>query len=167
MKSLTVLAVVLSLAAAGVQPAWAQESGIGLGTRAPVVTVNDLEGKPVDLGQYVGKKPVFLEFWATWCELCEELLPRVRAAQAAYGSQVEFIGVNVTVNQSPERVRKYLETHKPGFRTLYDDQGASIRAYQVPATSYVVIVDRSGTVVYTGSGGTQNFDAVLRRITQD
>ena len=54
-----------------------------LGTRAPAVVVQDLDGKPVDLGQYIGKKPVLLEFWATWCEICEALLPTVRAAQAA------------------------------------------------------------------------------------
>jgi thiol-disulfide isomerase/thioredoxin len=145
----------------------AQEAGIAVGSKAPAVTIPDLDGKPVDLGQYIGRKPLFLEFWATWCELCEELLPRVRAAQAAYGDRVEFLGVNVTVNQSRDRVRRYLEQHKPGFRTLYDEEGTSIRAYQAPATSYVVIVDRSGKVAYTGSGGAQEFDAVLRRITQD
>ena len=145
----------------------AQESGIAVGSRAPVVRVNDLEGKPVDLGQYIGKKPVFLEFWATWCTNCAELLPKVRAAESTYGSKVEFIGVNVTVNQSPARVRKYLETHKPGYRVLYDNEGTSTRAYRVPATSYVVIVDRSGRVAYTGTGGTQEFDGVLRRVTQD
>jgi thiol-disulfide isomerase/thioredoxin len=145
----------------------AQEAGIAVGSKAPAVTIPDLDGKPVDLGQYIGRKPLFLEFWATWCELCEELLPRVRAAQAAYGDRVEFLGVNVTVNQSRDRVRRYLEQHKPGFRTLYDEEGTSIRAYEAPATSYVVIVDRSGKVAYTGSGGAQEFDAVLRRITQD
>jgi len=155
------------LMTAGLPPLVAQESGIAVGTRAPRVKVNDLDGKPVDLGQYLGKRPLFLEFWATWCELCEELLPRVRAAQAAYGANVEFIGVNVTVNQSPDRVRKYLAKHQPAFRTLYDDQGTSIRAYQVPATSYVVIVDKSGKVAYTGTGGTQEFDGVLRSITQN
>jgi thiol-disulfide isomerase/thioredoxin len=148
-------------------PARAQESGIPVGAKAPAVVVNDLDGKPVDLGRYIGKQPLFLEFWATWCELCEELLPRVRAAQAAYGSKVAFIGVNVTVNQSPERVRRYLETHKPPFLTLYDDQGTSIRAYQVPTTSYVVIVDRAGRVAYTGTGGTQDLDGVLRKVTQN
>jgi thiol-disulfide isomerase/thioredoxin len=148
-------------------PLRAQESGIAVGADAPVVTVPDLDGKAVDLGQYIGKKPVFLEFWATWCELCEELLPRVRAARAAYGDQVEFIGVNVTINQSRDRVRRYLEKHRPPFRTLYDEEGTSTRAYEAPATSYVVIVDRSGKIAYTGSGGTQEFDGVLRRITQN
>ena len=158
------MAVLMTL---GSRALGAQESGIAVGTRAPAVVVHDLDGKPVDLGQYIGKKPVFLEFWATWCTNCEELLPRVRTAQAAYGSKVEFIGVNVTVNQTPARVRRYLETHRPPYRTLYDDQGTSTRAYQVPATSYVVIVDRAGKVAYTGSGGTQEFDGVLRRVTQD
>jgi thiol-disulfide isomerase/thioredoxin len=145
----------------------AQESGIAVGARAPAVVVHDLDGRSVDLGQYIGKKPVFLEFWATWCTNCEELLPSVKAAHAAYGAKVEFIGVNVTVNQSPERVRRYLETHKPPYRTLYDDQGTSTRAYQVPATSYIVIVDRAGNIAYTGIGGTQEFDGALRRVTKD
>jgi thiol-disulfide isomerase/thioredoxin len=160
-----VVALLLALPAAPLSLA-GQESGIDVGARAPAVRINDLDGRPVDLGQYIGKKPIFLEFWATWCELCEELLPRVRAAQTAYGADVEFIGVNVTVNQSRERVRRYVETHKPPFRTLYDDEGASIRAYQVPATSYVVIVDRSGKVAYTGSGGSQDLDGVLSRVTR-
>lgn len=151
----------------GIRPLRAQESGIAVGADAPAVTVRDLDGKAVDLGQYIGKKPVFLEFWATWCELCEQLLPRVRAAKAAYGDKVEFLGVNVTVNQSRDRVRRYLEKHQPPFRTLYDEEGTSTRAYEAPATSYVVIVDRKGKIAYTGSGGTQDFDGVLRRVTQN
>jgi thiol-disulfide isomerase/thioredoxin len=163
--SLRISLAALFLAALCAAPLAGQESGISVGSRAPAVAVKDLDGRLVDLGQYIGKKPLFLEFWATWCELCEELLPRVRAAQAAYGSQVEFFGINVTVNQTPKRVRRYLEEHKPTFRTLYDDEGASIRAYQVPATSYVVIVDRNGKVAYTGSGGTQELDPPLKRVT--
>jgi len=167
MRKTLVAAGLLLAPVLGTAPLRAQESGIAVGANAPVVTVRDLDGKAVDLGQYIGKKPVFLEFWATWCELCEELLPRVRAAKAAYGDQVEFLGVNVTINQSRDRVRQYLEQHQPPFRTLYDEEGTSTRAYEAPATSYVVIVDRSGKIAYTGSGGTQEFDAVLRRITQN
>ena len=163
----TLVAALLLIPVLGTSSLRAQESGIAVGSDAPVVTVPDLDGKAVDLGQYIGKKPIFLEFWATWCELCEELLPRVRAARAAYGDQVEFFGVNVTINQSRDRVRRYLEKHQPPFRTLYDEEGTSTRAYEAPATSYVVIVDRSGKIAYTGSGGTQEFDGVLRRITQN
>jgi thiol-disulfide isomerase/thioredoxin len=142
----------------------AQEDGLAVGSRAPSVVVHDLDGKPVNIGQYIGKKPVLLEFWATWCELCEQLLPRVRQAHARYGDQVEFFGVNVTINQNPARVRRWVESNNPPFHTLYDDQGTSTRAYAAPTTSYVVIVDRSGRVAYTGTGGTQDLSAELGKM---
>jgi thiol-disulfide isomerase/thioredoxin len=143
-----------------------QDTPLKVGDRAPRVVVHDLAGDPVDLGRYIGAKPTLLEFWATWCESCQELLPRIRAAQKAYGSKVEFIGINVAVNQTPAGVRQYLELHEPGFRALYDDEGTSTRAYRVPATSYVVVIDRSGTVAYTGIGGGQSLDRVLRQVSE-
>lgn len=144
-------------------PLRAQDTGLDVGTRAPVVSVHDLDGKLVDLGQWLGKKPVLLEFWATWCTNCEALLPRFVEAHKRLGDKVEFIGINVTVNQTPERVRRYLEQHQVPFRILYDDKGTSTRAYDAPATSYVVIVDKAGKVTYTGVGADQQFEAALAR----
>ena len=155
------------LAGAGlaiVAPLVAQESGIAVGKKAPAVVVHDLEGKPVDIGSYIGKKPILLEFWATWCERCEELLPRVRAAHAEYGDRVEFFGVNVAVNQTPDRVKRWVAANTPPFTPLYDDEGTSTRAYEAPTTSFVVVVDRAGKVAYTGTGGTQDISGVLRTV---
>jgi len=158
------LLVALSLLAPAA--AQAQDEGIPVGTPAPVVVVNDLEGRPVDLGTFIGRKALLLEFWATWCNVCDELLPRVRAAQQAYGDRVEFFGVNVTVNQTRERVKRWVEQHAPPYRTLYDDTGASTRAYLAPVTSYVVIVDRTGKVAYTGTGADQDLMEALRKVVQ-
>jgi peroxiredoxin len=142
----------------------AQETGLAVGSRAPAVAVHDLDGKAVDLAEYLGKQPLFLEWWATWCEQCDALLPRVRAARAELGDRVQFLGINVAVNQSPERVKRYIESNDVPFRTLYDDEGASTRAYAAPTTSYVVIVDRAGRVAYTGTGGDQDFIGALRQV---
>jgi cytochrome c biogenesis protein CcmG/thiol:disulfide interchange protein DsbE len=143
----------------------AQESGLALGTRAPAVVVQDLDGAPVDLAQYIGARPVLLEFWATWCEVCQALLPSVRAARQEFGDRVEFFGVNVTVNQTRERVRKYIAAERPPFRTLYDEDGVSTRAYEAPTTSYIVIIDRRGKVAYTGTGASQDLATALRAVT--
>jgi thiol-disulfide isomerase/thioredoxin len=143
----------------------AQEAELQVGDLAPLVVVHDLDGKPVDLSRYIGRKPLLLEFWATWCESCQELLPQMRAAQQKYGSAVEFIGINVAVNQTPTAVRQYIQANDFGFRVLYDDEGTSTRAYRVPATSYVLIIDRAGKIAYTGIGGTQSFDRVLQRVS--
>jgi thiol-disulfide isomerase/thioredoxin len=164
LSSLRALAAAVSLVLLLGSQAQAQgDAGIKVGSAAPVLSVNDLDGRPVNLAQWIGKKPVVLEFWATWCENCEALLPRFQQARKQTGDRVEYLGVNVTVNQSPARVRKYLEQHDVPFRVLYDDEGASVRAYQAPATSYVVIVDASGRVAYTGVGADQQFEPALRR----
>ncbi len=159
-----VVAALLGTVLLGTGVAAQGESGIRVGARAPAVRVNDLDGRPVDLGQWIGRKPVLLEFWATWCPNCEELLPRLRAAHQRLGERVEFLGVNVTVNQTPERVRRYLEQHPMPFRVLYDSEGASTRAFEAPATSFVVILDAAGRVVYTGVGSEQRFEAALDRV---
>jgi thiol-disulfide isomerase/thioredoxin len=157
-------AALACLALLSVRQAAGQESGIAVGSRAPVVTVHDLEGTPVDLGRWVGRKPVLLEWWATWCEQCDVLLPRLLAARAELGDAVEFVALNVAVNQSPEKVRRYVAANAVPFVVLYDDQGTSTRAYRAPTTSYVVIVDRRGVVAYTGVGGDQPFLDALRRV---
>jgi len=53
----------------------AQDLGIEVGKRAPAAVVRTLDGKSVDLGAYVGKTPMFIEFWAVWCPNCRHLEP--------------------------------------------------------------------------------------------
>ena len=141
----------------------AQEVGIPLGSKAPAAVVEGTDGKPVNLSRYVGKTPVIIQFWATWCSNCKELEPAMAAAQKKYGARVKFVGVAVGVNQSAERVKLYARKHKLPLDVLYDRTGAAAEAYDVPATSYIVVLDRRGTVVYTGVGGTQNVDAAVRK----
>ncbi|HEX3235941.1 MAG TPA: TlpA disulfide reductase family protein [Gemmatimonadales bacterium] len=155
--------VLLAAGLLAARPAGAQ-TGIAVGDKAPVVTVQDLDGNRVDLGRWIGKKPVFLEFWATWCTNCAELLPTVKAAAARYGAKVEFLGMNVTTNQTLARVRRYRDTEKPPYRPLWDEGKTSLKAYQVPGTSYVVIIDAKGKVIYTGFGGKQDFADALKRV---
>lgn len=143
--------------------AGAQDLGIQIGKRAPAAIVRDLKGKPVNLGAYVGKTPMLIQFWATWCGNCKQLEPAILAAQKKYGARVRFIGVAVSVNQSPERVRLYAAKHKLRHEILYDDEGNATDAYDVPATSYIVVVNKQGKVVYTGVGGDQNIEAALKK----
>ncbi len=35
--------------------------------------------------------------------------------------------------------------------------------YDVPATSYVVVLDRAGKVVYTGVGGKQDLESAIKK----
>ena len=142
----------------------AQETGLAIGTKAPTSTlVETLDGKPFDLGQYVGKTPVLIEFWATWCPNCKQLEPAMEAAAKKYAGKIKFVAVAVSVNQSPERAKLYAEKHALPLEVYFDKKGNAADAYDAAATSYIVVLDKTGTVVYTGLGGTQNIDAAIRK----
>jgi len=157
------LAMVVLSALALAQPLRAQESGIAVGSMAPDARIETLAGQPVDLAQFIGKGPVMIEFWATWCENCKELEPAVLAFQKKYAGRVQFVGVAVSVNQSPELVKRYVEKHGLAGVQLYDRKGTAIDAYEVPATSFVVVINKAGKVVYTGLGGKQDLEAAARK----
>ena len=141
----------------------AQESGIPVGNTAPGAKLETLDGKAAELAQYLGKKPVVMEFWATWCPNCKELEPAMLAAQKKYAGKVQFVGVAVSVNESPELVRRFVEKHGLAGVQFYDRKGTAIDAYDVPATSFVVVINKAGKVVYTGLGGTQDLEAAIRK----
>jgi thiol-disulfide isomerase/thioredoxin len=145
-------------------PAGAQDQiGIAVGATPPPVTLQDLDGNPVDLGQFVHKKPVLVEFWATWCPLCKKLLPRLTAARAQHDTTVAFLIVAVGVGQTPSSIRRHLaEEAMPGL-VLWDGEGKAVRAFDAPGTSYIVALDRTGRVAYTGYGADQDIAAAVEK----
>jgi thiol-disulfide isomerase/thioredoxin len=152
------------LALAAVAPLAAQDAvGIPLGAVPEAVEIEDLAGIPVDLGEVIGRKPVLIEFWATWCPVCAELQPRFEAARAKYGEEVEFIVVAVAVNQTKRSIERHLTRNPMPGRILWDTSGRATRAFLAPTTSYVVVLDAAGRVVYTGVGGDQDLEGAVGR----
>lgn len=165
MKTMATGATALLFATAiSAAPAAAQSGGVSLaiGTQGPDAELETLDGDAVSLLDYAEPgKPTVIEFWATWCEQCEELQPQFDALQAQYGDQVNIVAVAVGVSQSPRRVRRHLEDHDPGYPFLYDARGNAVRAYNAATTSIVVMLDGEGKVAYTGVGTEQELMAAV------
>jgi len=132
--------------------------------RPELPEIEDLDGNPVSLADFAGDKPVLVEFWALWCSDCEKLHPSLAAAHEAYGDRMEFVAVGVGINQNPRRIKRHLDGMDPPVEwpTYYDARGAAARAFLAPTTSYIVILDRSGRVVYANVGPNQNIDGAIR-----
>jgi len=140
------------------------DMGIALGATPPPVTIQDLDGRPVDLSAMIGKKPLLIEFWATWCPLCAALMPRLDSAYTRHKNSVDFVAVAVAVNESPASVKRHLVKQPMPFPFLWDANGGAVRAFQAPSTSYIVLLDAKGKVVYTGVGAEQDIEAALRKV---
>ncbi len=161
MRVFAAVAVALSIAL----PLQAQqdEIGIPLGQVPPAAEVQTLDGQRANLNQFIGRRPVLVEFWATWCPICRALMPRMLDAQRRYGRHMDFVIVGVGVNQSRRSMQRHVEEHPMPFHHFFDATGAAVRSFQAPSTSYIAVLDAQGRVVYTGVGEDQDIDAAVRR----
>lgn len=140
-----------------------EPAGIKVGAKAPGAAVEMLDGTAVDLSRFIGTKPVVMEFWATWCPLCRKLEPQMQALRKQYGDRAHFVSVGVPQNQSPERQQAHITKEGMTGEFVFDRNSAAIGAYKVPHTSYVVVIDATGTVVYTGVGAEQDIGAAMAK----
>jgi thiol-disulfide isomerase/thioredoxin len=157
--SLTLGLLFLAPAAAAAQ----RVIDLDIGSIAPDMSLETLDGRPANLATYLGKTPLFIEVWASWCENCEALAPRILEAKRKYGTQMRFLGVAVSFNQSPQRVKLHQERHGFDLEMLYDRKGESDGVYGVKATSTIIVIDRSGKIVYAGAGADQDIEAAVRK----
>ena len=87
----------------------------------------------------------------------------MQAAREKYADRVTFVSVGVRDNQTAEKQKAYASEKHIGGELVFDRDGKAVAAYKVPHTSYLVVVDAGGKVVYTGVGGDQNVDAAIRK----
>jgi thiol-disulfide isomerase/thioredoxin len=140
------------------------QTGLTVGTAAPDAQVQTMDGKPAQLSRYIAKdRPTLIEFWATWCGNCKALEPQIHAAGKKFAGKVAMVGVAVGVNQSAELVKRFAAKHELPLTVVYDATGDAADKYDVPATSYIVVLDRTGKVVYTGVGAEQDVEAAIRK----
>ncbi|NNM33352.1 MAG: TlpA family protein disulfide reductase, partial [Gemmatimonadetes bacterium] len=114
---------------------------LAIGTEAPDVVLEDLDGNELSLLEVVDGRPALLEFWATWCENCEALQPQLDQIHEAHGDELAVVAVAVAVSQSQRRVRRHVEDHGAGYPYLWDGKGDAVRAYKATTTSVVVLLD--------------------------
>lgn len=119
------------------------------GTRIPDFTLNDIEGKPVSIESFRGRKVVLL-FWASWCPDCRAEVPEIKAMQAAADpSKVAF--VSVSFDRTFEAFKTYVQENYLGGVQLFDPAGkkdsAIGAAYHVKWIPSLYLIDADGTVL--------------------
>lgn len=162
----TLLLLALALPAPG-SALEAQEVAIPLGSPAPDASLESLDGKPVELSTWIGGgKPTVLEFWAAWCSLCKALEPQLAEIHERWSHRVNVLAVAVPVSQTRRRVERHARENEAGYPYLWDKDGEAVRSFRVPGTSVVIILDGFGTVVYTGSGASQDLIGVVEGVLE-
>ncbi|REJ31767.1 MAG: hypothetical protein DIU83_11185 [Bacillota bacterium] len=112
--------------------------------RAPDFAVYDLEGRVVQLSDFRGEKPVFINFWATWCPPCMREMPEMQRLYAARGDEFEILAVNFLEHRP--QVIPWVEEYGLEFPILMDVTGEVSSRYGVWSYPTSVFIDKDGIV---------------------
>jgi thiol-disulfide isomerase/thioredoxin len=117
---------------------------------APTVAPSDTSasastGGPLSLGELAGRV-VLVNFWATWCEPCEEELPAMqRLYQRLPRDRFELVAISI--DEEPEKIGAFVERYALTFPILVDPGKRVATAYQTMGVPESLLVDPEGRVV--------------------
>ncbi len=120
------------------------------GKPAPDVQLKSLDGKMTTLGSFHGK-PVFVEFWATWCIPCVELMPELAKLHAETVDK-GLVWVSIDSDKDSQLAEKFLAREHIALPNYHDLDGSYGKAFHREGIPLGVLVDSSGTIVFDKSG---------------
>jgi peroxiredoxin len=140
------LLVALSLPASAPLSAQEKAGDTLIGKAAPELILKDQSGKDFRLSALKGKV-VLLEFWATWCPDCKEVLPSVQELFTKYTAKGLAV-VLISVDVKTDAVKPFLEEKGYTFPVLLADRKAEDlkKTFQAKRIPTAWLIDRKGIV---------------------
>lgn len=138
-----------------------------VGARAPAPSVKLVDGTALNLADVLGKKPVYLKFWATWCVPCREQMPHFEAAFKKHGDRIAFVAADLGLNDSLEAVKSFREKVPMSMPIAFDDDGHLAEAFHVSVTPQHILIDRTGVVRYVGHATNAALDQAIEALLTD
>ncbi|MCP4672175.1 MAG: TlpA family protein disulfide reductase [Desulfobacula sp.] len=139
-----------------------------VGDLAPQFQIRTLSNKVVDSGTLKGKKSMALIFWATWCPECKKEIPDIIQLHREFEPKgMEILAVDVGINDSKAKVKKYIEKYKVSYPVAFD-QGAQItKKFNIQGTPTIIIVDKNGVIRYRGTHIPDDLAAHYSQLMED
>lgn len=113
-------------------------------------TIPTAGGQPFKLSAQRGK-PVFINFWATWCPPCLEEMPALERLWRGR-KDAGFVMLAVTVDANPKLATPFIERHGFTFTVGLDPRMELANSYGVRALPSSFVIDRDGRLAAVAVG---------------
>jgi peroxiredoxin len=132
--------------------------------KAPAFSLKDLSNKDVALEDLLGKGPVLIDFWATWCKPCIASLDHTREIyKELKGKGLEVVAINTDDPRNVPKVKPMASSHRWNFIILLDTNKDVKRLYHVSGYPTTFLLDREGNVRYRHVGYVPGSEKDLKR----
>lgn len=160
MKLAASLVLALSITACGTQSGTVKGAGAvtqestGVGAQATDFTLRDLEGRQVQLSDYLGKNVVLINFWATWCLPCQAELPLLQQIYDKHKDKgLVILAVSMDGPETVAQVPGHAQRYGLSFPVLLDEETKVVAAYNPKRTAPLTVeIDRRGQIARIRSG---------------
>lgn len=139
----------------------AQAAGcrIDIGSKAPQLMGQDMNGKFLSLDDYRGKW-VYIDFWASWCSPCMHELPGVIALDQEFENRddVAVLSVSLDDTKSLKQLEDIRQQYNIDYPVLFEGNGwesSNRQSWCVDSIPATFLIDPEGNVVYNNINADQ------------
>ncbi|MDZ4121464.1 MAG: TlpA disulfide reductase family protein, partial [Candidatus Cloacimonadaceae bacterium] len=85
----------------------------------PDFRLPDMNNKDVTLQSLLGKGPVLIDFWASWCNPCKQSMPYLHELAEKYDS-LSVVMISIDAAKDVSKAKNYLRSKQFNFTGLFD-----------------------------------------------
>ena len=111
---------------------------------APDFSIGLYSGENVRLSDFIGKKSVVLNFWASWCPPCRDEAPAFSRVSTTYKDRVEFIGV--VSNDSQKKAEAFMDEFDIDYENGQDMGNRISKKYNITGIPETFFIDIDGNI---------------------
>jgi thiol-disulfide isomerase/thioredoxin len=121
----------------------AQQSTPGSASAGVTFAAYDINGELHQSSEWVGQKPVVLNFWGTWCPPCRQEIPDLVRLYEEYSAKgIEIVGL--AVKDSPDRVAQYSQQAGMKWPMLMADLNIMTALKATSGVPTTIFLDKNG-----------------------
>jgi len=165
-RSLFTVALLTLLAAA------TSAQALSVGDVPPPVTITDwVKGKPMDVFKDNKGKVIVLEFWATWCPPCIQLIPDNTEFYQKYKDKgLVFVSItDMGRGQTLKTVQEFVgrQGDKMNYPVAFDSTQRTTLAYEAYGLPHGVVIGKDGRIVWMGHPGDPQMKQIVVDLLED
>lgn len=118
------------------------------------ITVQNDDDQDVVIDFENNPKPMFINFFATWCTFCKEEIPMIEEAYEKYGDEIDFVMIDLTdgEEETKDKVKQYIKENDLSFKMYYDVYYDGLDTFGATSIPLTVCIDKNGKEVFRKTG---------------